>query len=228
MEFAIFEGDGSSNVRAKDGDGNVIPTFTYADMEEKANNQAEIVFSGLIRGEYTVKEISQATIPEYTLSSQSSVFEQTHNIPASSTTTFDLKNVYVQDHGSLVLKKDFAADSALKENDDMTDTLRSGIKFHITGPDGFSKDITYKEIHDAGGEYTLNELAVGTYYVVETSEVPGYECTSTSYVVKVPGEADASGGNNASAAVKKSRLRLKFQFRMKPPLQIVIESSSAL
>ena len=203
MEFAIFEGDGSSNVRAKDGDGNEIPTFTYADMEETASNQAEIVFSGLIRGEYTVKEISQATIPEYTLSSQSSVFEQTHNIPASSTTTFDLKNVYVQDHGSLVLKKDFAPDSALKENDDMNDTLRSGIKFHITGPDGFSKDITYKEIHDAGGEYTLNELAVGKYYVVETSEVPGYECTSTSYVVKVPGEADASGGNNASADVKK-------------------------
>jgi hypothetical protein len=58
MVFAIFEGDENSTVRAKDKDGNVIPTFTYADMADQGNNQAKKVFSGLKKGTYTVKEIT--------------------------------------------------------------------------------------------------------------------------------------------------------------------------
>ena len=34
MVFAIFEGDGSTNVRAKDKDGVIIPEFTFADMAD--------------------------------------------------------------------------------------------------------------------------------------------------------------------------------------------------
>ena len=199
MVFAIFEGDGSTGVRAKDADGNVIPTFTYAEMTQQSSTQAKKEFSGLVKGTYTVKEISGLDIQDYTFSA-SSVTQATEDIPASDERTFNLTNIYVQDSGSLVLKKNFASGSALNGSN-MTTAQRQAITFTVTGPGGFNHVYTYDQIHSAGGALTLNDLPVGTYHVMEASNIPGYECTSTSYDVKVDGTATGSGDNNASVDV---------------------------
>ena len=199
MEFAIFEGDGSTGVRAKDKNGNVIPTFSLADMTALENSQWKKEFSGLVKGTYTVKEISGLTIQDYTFST-SSVTEATQTIPASDERTFNLTNIYVQDSGDLVLKKNFASGSALNGSN-MTTAQKQAITFTVTGPNGFNHVYTYDQIYSNGGALTLNDLPVGTYHVVEASNIPGYECTSTSYEVKVDGTSTGSGNNNAAVDV---------------------------
>ena len=78
-----------------------------------------------------------------------------------------------------MLKKNFASGSALNGSN-MTTAQRQAITFAVTGPGGFNHTYTYDQIYSNGGALTLSDLPVGTYHVVETSNVPGYECTSTS------------------------------------------------
>ncbi|MBQ6950714.1 MAG: hypothetical protein IJN44_04385, partial [Clostridia bacterium] len=66
------------------------------------------------------------------------------------------------------------------------------ISFTVTGPDGYSKIVTYAEF--TNGEYLLENLPVGAYKVTEdesTAQVPGYTLTVT--------------GNNAEADVTKDK-----------------------
>ena len=180
MVFAIFDSNGA---RAKDKDGNVIPEFTYADMVDQGNNQAKISFTGLPAGTYTVREISTLDIPDYTFSS-TSVTQITQPISASKEATFHLKNIYVQDSGKLVLKKNFANGSALNDSN-LTEAQKKLLTFHVTDTAG-KFDHTYYYDEFTNGELTLNDLAVGTYHVVETWNDPqhktGYELVSSSYV----------------------------------------------
>ena len=202
MVFAIFEGDGSTNVRAKDKDGVIIPEFTFADMADQGNNQAKKEFTGLVKGKYTVKEIHQLAIPNYTFSS-ASVTEVTQEIPASDERTFHLTNIYSQDSGTLVLKKNFANGSAL-DSTNMTKAQREKITFTVNGP-GFSHVYTYDEIFTAGGELTLSGLPVGTYHVVESAEIDGYECTSATYSFTVDGQNRGTGNLGGDIPVEKNK-----------------------
>ena len=201
MVFAIFDSNGA---RAKDKDGNVIPEFTYADMVDQGNNQAKKEFKGLVKGTYTVRETSTLKIPDYTLSS-SSVTEVTQPIPASDERTFHLKNIYVQDSGNLVLKKNFANGSALNSNN-MTKAQREKITFTVTGPNNYRHVYTYEDIYKAGGALTLSELPVGKYHVVENAgNVDGYECTSATYSFTVDGQNSGTGNIGGDIAVEKDK-----------------------
>ena len=201
MVFAIFDSNGA---RAKDKDGNVIPEFTYADMVDQGNNQAKKEFKGLVKGTYTVRETSTLEIPDYTLSS-SSVTEVTDSIPASDERTFHLKNIYVQDSGKLVLKKNFANGSALNSTN-MTAAQRKKITFTVTGPNNYRHVYTYDDIYNADGALTLSELPVGTYHVVESADnVDGYECTSATYSFTVDGQNRGTGNIGGDIAVEKDK-----------------------
>ena len=199
MVFGIFDAD---NNRVKDADGNDIE-FTFGDMADQGNNQAKISFTGLPAGTYTVREISTLDIPDYTFSS-TSVTQITQPISASKEATFHLKNIYVQDSGKLVLKKNFANGSALNDSN-LTEAQKKLLTFHVTDTAG-KFDHTYYYDEFTNGELTLNDLAVGTYHVVETWNDPqhktGYELVSSSYVVKVDGTSTGSGSNNAAVDVE--------------------------
>ena len=130
MVFGIFDAD---NNRVKDADGNDIE-FTFGDMADQGNNQAKISFTGLPAGTYTVREISTLDIPDYTFSS-TSVTQITQPISASKEATFHLKNIYVQDSGKLVLKKNFANGSALNDSN-LTEAQKKLLTFHVTDTAG--------------------------------------------------------------------------------------------
>ena len=201
MVFAIFDSNGA---RAKDKDGNVIPEFTYADMVDQGNNQAKKEFKGLVKGTYTVREISTLEIPDYTLSS-SSVTEATLPIPASDERTFHLTNIYVQDSGKLVLKKNFANGSALNSTN-MTAAQRKKITFTVTGPNNYRHVYTYDDIYNAGGALTVSDLPVGKYHVVENAgNVDGYECTSATYSFTVDGQNRGTGNIGGDITVEKDK-----------------------
>ena len=72
-----------------------------------------------------------------------------------------------------MLQKVFTGD-----HETLTAEQKNGITFTVTGPNNYSKVVTYGEFTD--GQYSLGNLPLGTYTVAESNaEFPGYVLTAT-------------------------------------------------
>ena len=92
-----------------------------------------------------------------------------------------IMNTYTRETGSLELKKTFAGE---KNGKDLNADQKKAIHFTVTGPDNYSRTVTYNEF-DQDGTYTLSDLPTGTYQVVESGAEDLYEGykLSTTYSV---------------------------------------------
>ncbi len=92
-----------------------------------------------------------------------------------------VSNKQQTDFGNLQLKKTFAGE---KNGKDLNADQKKAIHFTVTGPDNYSRTVTYNEF-DQDGTYTLSDLPTGTYQVVESGAEDLYEGykLSTTYSV---------------------------------------------
>ena len=72
--------------------------------------------------------------------------------------------------GSLKITKTFKGDTGK-----LTDVQKDAIEFVVTNADGYSNSITYAEMKNAGGSWTIDNLSPGTYTVTEKMPEMGVE-----------------------------------------------------
>ncbi|MDO5568354.1 MAG: hypothetical protein Q4F87_03570, partial [Eubacteriales bacterium] len=128
-------------------------------------------------GEYTVTENAEsAKVEGYTLAVSGS--GETKTVVKDGTTEFGITNSYSEvqkPKGSLKIVK--TTNGGITPN---------GTEFVITGPNNYSKTVTYSEF--AGGPYVLSNLPVGEYTVTENADS-----------AKVEGYTLAVSGDNCAA-----------------------------
>ena len=153
-------------------------------------------------GEYTVTE-THADIKGYSRTT-------TYNVNGTEVTKAELSvaegrpvsimitNTYTRETGSLQLKKTFAGE---KDGKDLNADQKKAIHFTVTGPDNYSRTVTYNEFGQ-DGTYTLDNLPTGTYQVVESGAEDLYEGykLSTTYSV-TDGKTEVTSGVTAGVTV---------------------------
>ena len=153
--------------------------FHYADFVN-----GTLTIENLIPGNYTVTEINAETlIDAYTFDSEVSVTAGSVTLQKDEEGTVTLKNVYGENPGSLSIVKTFIGNP---EDADLSE-----LTFHITGPDGYEKTVTYAEF--TSGSYTLTDLTPGTYTVTETNAgtlIADYHLVTETSITA--GEADVT------------------------------------
>ena len=79
--------------------------------------------------------------------------------------------VYVDanESGTLNIKYTWQKETSVAKPEGNPKDGESALKIKIIGPGGYEKEITYQDILEAGGTYTLNDLAPGSYAVIETN-----------------------------------------------------------
>ena len=109
-----------------------------------------------------------------------------------------ITNTYTRETGSLQLKKTFAGE---KDGKDLNADQKKAIHFTVTGPDNYSRTVTYNEFGQ-DGTYTLDNLPTGTYQVVESGAEDLYEGykLSTTYSV-TDGKTEVTSGVTAGVTV---------------------------
>lgn len=105
-----------------------------------------------------------------------------------------MKNEYTEKKGALTLKKTITGD--------LTDAAKKGgIKFRVTGPNGYDKTFTIDPnftLKAGVYELELTDMALGDYTIVEENyEVSGYTCTISTKV------GSATGSNATTTATVK-------------------------
>lgn len=92
-------------------------------------------------------------------------------VAKNGTATVTVTNTYTSDTGSLTITK------ALGEDSEKV-AVPQGTRFTVTGPDGYSRTITYADFNE-NGSYLLRGLPAGDYTVSESrAEVDGYGLTT--------------------------------------------------
>ena len=153
-------------------------------------------------GKYTVTE-AHADIKGYSRAT-------TYNVNGTEATKAELSvaegqpvsiaitNTYTRETGSLQLKKTFAGE---KNGKDLNADQKKAIHFTVTGPDNYSKTITYNEF-DKDGIYILDNLPTGTYQVVENGAEDLYEGYKLSITYSVTdGKTEVTSGVTAGVTV---------------------------
>ena len=92
-------------------------------------------------------------------------------VAKNGTATVTVTNTYTSDTGALTITK------ALGEDSEKV-AVPQGARFTVTGPNGYSRTITYADFNE-NGSYLLRGLPAGDYTVSESrAEVDGYELTT--------------------------------------------------
>ena len=153
-------------------------------------------------GKYTVTE-AHADIKGYSRAT-------TYNVNGTEATKAELSvaegqpvsiaitNTYTRETGSLQLKKTFAGE---KNGKDLSTDQKKAIHFTVTGPDNYSRTVTYNEF-DQDGTYILDNLPTGTYQVVENGAEDLYEGYKLSITYSVTdGKTEVTSGVTAGVTV---------------------------
>ena len=146
-------------------------TYAYADFSESGI----LLLSDVPAGTYTVtEENAEGLVSGYVLDSTQVYPEKGVTVEAGKTGTLYVANTYRKNSGTLILRKTFPVNEQTK---DTIDTVsRNMVTFDITGPDGYSKTVTYGEF-TSSGTYTITDLPLGEYTVTEYNQD-----TSRTYV----------------------------------------------
>ena len=154
-------------------------TISYADFEDGRYTLPNDTYDSLFVGSYTVTEV--LTDADGLLTE----FNYTYDVSGSTTSgsavvtddgtaaVIHLSNKYDLHYGSLTIRKVFAG---TPEGADL-----NSLNFHIEGPEGFSRDVSYSSF--TNGEYTITNLRDGVYTVTETNAgtlIAGYQLTPES------------------------------------------------
>ncbi|MBE5802620.1 MAG: Cna B-type domain-containing protein, partial [Clostridiales bacterium] len=136
-------------------------TVTYSDFTD-----GSYTLTDLPTGNYTVTE-DQATaqVDGYDLTVSGS--GESRAVAENATASFTIHNEYTRETGNLTIAKTATGAS-----------VPEGATFTITGPEEYSKTVTYSDFTD--GSYTLTDLPTGNYTVTEdqaTAQVDGYDLT---------------------------------------------------
>ena len=136
-------------------------TVTYSDFTD-----GRYTLTDLPTGDYTVTE-DQATaqVDGYDLTVTGS--GESKAVAENATASFAIHNEYTRETGNLTIAKTATGAS-----------VPEGATFTITGPEEYSKTVTYSDFTD--GSYTLTDLPTGNYTVTEdqaTAQVDGYDLT---------------------------------------------------
>lgn len=107
--------------------------------------------------------------------------------------------------GELEIVKSFVGISA-----PTSDADKAKINFTITGPNNYTKTVSYKDFTD--GKYTLTDLLTGTYTVVEnnTYNLDDYVCETTYSVANGTTEVVANTKSTVTVTNKYSNGKVKF------------------
>ena len=138
--------------------------FKYSEFTD-----GKLVVKGLPTGEYKVTEIKDtAEIANYTLTVDN---DKTATVTKDSTVKVTITNTYKE------IEKEVLGTLTIKKVTEGSTTPDDAV-FTVSGPDGYSKTVKYSEFTD--GEYTIKDLKLGTYTVVETGgDKDGYKLTVT-------------------------------------------------
>ncbi|MEE3486647.1 MAG: FctA domain-containing protein [Bulleidia sp.] len=164
-------------------------TFSYDDFF-----LGSYTLKNLVPGTYTISE-NGAEVDGYELTVTG---DTAAVVEDGKTAKAELTNDYRQKKGSLEITKTFTGDAV---NDD----VKNSVAFTVTGPD-YSKTIRYADFTD--GRYTIKDLPVGTYTVVEkNAEADGYE-VKTTYSVE-DGKTVVEDRKTSAVAVENSYNKLE-------------------
>ena len=151
-------------VRVKDSDGEYYLTDGTAAAADKAwttvTENSPAVWTNLPYGSYTAEEdLESAAIARYSIDEEQSVVtaEALLNDANGGKDSKELRNVYLPMLGNLEITKEITGTDATSEF--------GKLRFRITGPDGFSRTVTYDMFTD--GKYTAEELPDGEYTIEE-------------------------------------------------------------
>ena len=155
------------------GPNNFKETVTYGDFSGGSSH----TFENVLVGTYTVTENNAAldgfnVQTEY--SSENGEITLVENVPGTVTVT----NTYSKKLSTLIITKVFAG-----ETGGLNDTYKNAISFNVKGPTGFTeRDVTYADFDKTSNSYTLSNVPVGEYTVVETlPETPAGFNVQTAY-----------------------------------------------
>jgi hypothetical protein len=173
-------------------------TISYADFDNGRYALPNDTYPSLFVGSYTVTEV--LTDANGLLTEFNYTFDVDNSVTSGSATVTDdgntavihLTNKYDLHFGSLTIEKVFAG---TPEGADL-----NSLNFHIEGPEGYSRDVSYGSFTD--GKYTLTDLRDGTYTITETNAetlIAGWQLTPES-VLTATGEVVKAG--TASALLK--------------------------
>ena len=107
-------------------------------------------------------------------------------------------NSYEEKKGHLKIKKTFSGTGA----DRIPAEEKEKVTFTVTGPNGYSRTVTYADF-DANGELDLGEVLTGTYKITESkADFPNYSVTRTTTITG----ADSTSGLTATSVVTEGTL----------------------
>ena len=152
------------------GPGDYEESFTYADMTGGSKTLEHLAL-----GKYTVTE-SNTSVTGFSVVTTYEVGETKTNevtLADGDDKTVAVTNAYTELKGGLTITKSFTGDTS-----ELTDDYKNAITFTITGPDSYSKTVSYSQFTDSS--YTESDLTPGTYTVAENNaNLDGYIVTTT-------------------------------------------------
>ena len=216
-------------------------TFTYEDIlkSTEKNTEGKPVYRipDVKAGSYDVNETGECTVPGWTFEKDQSELTATAIVPVCGIADVSLHNQYKLQTGSIVLKKNLAADSELKDGD-MTEGQKASILLTITDkdgkfvwfdknnkyigvtaskntpPSGYTKEtascqMSYWAISKSGSDsVTITGLPIGNYTVTETSGISNVIWTA-KYAVN--GAALSEGTVASGTVVNEGSTEYKFE-----------------
>ena len=174
-------------------------TISYADFENGRYALPNNTYKSLFVGSYTVTEV--LTDADGLLTEFNYTYDVTGSTTSGSAVVTDdgstavihLTNKYDLHFGSLTIEKVFAGTPDGADLD--------SLNFHIEGPEGFSRDVSYGSF--TNGKYTITGLRDGTYTVTETNAgklIAGYQLLTSDSVTSAKGTVGHAG--DASVLLK--------------------------
>lgn len=186
VTFAIYDKKTNTELTGFTKDGDVYLYDKKGNAELKTNKEGILEVRNLPAGEFYMKE-TKALENYMPLEGKANYFPFTlsEDLPEDGGAIIKINNGENILNFKLELPEFKASLKVIKKGDD--DKLLDGVEFELYTASDDELVGTY--VTDVNGEITINDLTIGTYYLIETKGKDGYEFDSTKkYDVAINGE----------------------------------------
>lgn len=186
VTFAIYDKNTNTELTGFTKDGDVYLYDKKGNAELKTNKEGILEVRNLPAGEFYMKE-TKALEDYMPLEGKANYFPFTlsEDLPTDGGAIIKINNGENILNFKLELPEFKASLKVIKKGDD--DKLLDGVEFELYTASDDELVGTY--VTDVNGEITINDLTIGTYYLIETKGKDGYEFDSTKkYDVVINGE----------------------------------------
>lgn len=186
VTFAIYDKKTNTELTGFTKDGDVYLYNKTGNDELKTNKEGILEVRNLPAGEFYMKE-TKALENYMPLEGKANYFPFTlsEDLPEDGGAIIKINNGENILNFKLELPEFKASLKVIKKGDD--DKLLDGVEFELYTASDDELVGTY--VTDVNGEITINDLTIGTYYLIETKGKDGYEFDSTKkYDVAINGE----------------------------------------